>query len=75
MIMDTLKAALQKNEAESSEIIHINLSLETSHQHHKISAESGYTINIHPLVKKNIQEYVSLGITSVPFLKKAVCEH
>ncbi|XP_048063954.1 uncharacterized protein LOC125278667 isoform X3 [Megalobrama amblycephala] len=72
MIMDTLKAALQKNEAESSEIIHINLPLETAHQHHKISAESAYTRNIHPLVKKKIQEYVSLGITSVPFLKKVL---
>lgn len=70
IIMDTLKAALQKNEAESSEIIHINLPLETAHQHHKISSESGYTRNNHPLVKKKIQEYVSLGITSVPFLKK-----
>uniref|UniRef100_A0A9J8CJY9 ZSWIM1/3 RNaseH-like domain-containing protein n=1 Tax=Cyprinus carpio carpio TaxID=630221 RepID=A0A9J8CJY9_CYPCA len=72
IIMDTLKTALQKNEAESSEIIHISLPLETAHQHHKISAESGYTRNIHPLVKKKIQEYVSLGITSVPFLKKVL---
>ncbi len=70
--MDTLKTALQKNEAESSEIIHISLPLETAHQHHKISVESGYTRNIHPLVKKKIQEYVSLGITSVPFLKKVL---
>ncbi len=70
--MDTLKTALQKNEAESSEIIHISLPLETAHQHHKISVESGYTRNIHPLVKKKIQEYVSSGITSVPFLKKVL---
>ncbi|CAM4611528.1 unnamed protein product [Leuciscus chuanchicus] len=74
VVMDTLKAALQKNEAESSEIIHIILPFETDHQHHKISAESGYTRNIHPLVKKKIQEYVSLGITSVPFLKKVLCQ-
>ncbi|XP_042577854.1 uncharacterized protein LOC122137012 isoform X2 [Cyprinus carpio] len=59
IIMDTLKTALQKNEAESSEIIHISLPLETAHQHHKISAESGYTRNIHPLVKKKIQEKCS----------------
>lgn len=72
VVMDTLKAALQKNEAESSEIIHIILPFETAHQHHTISAESGYTRNIHPLVKKKIQEYVSLGITSVPFLKKVL---
>lgn len=38
IVMDTLKAALQKNEAESSEIIHIILPFETAHQHHKISA-------------------------------------
>lgn len=56
----------------TSEIIHIKLPLAEAHQNHNSSLDCGFSNNIHPVVRDKIYEYVSLGMTSVPFLKKAL---
>ncbi|XP_055073934.2 uncharacterized protein [Misgurnus anguillicaudatus] len=64
--------SLKENSAVTSEIIHVKIPLAGAHKNHNTSRNCHFSNNIHYMVRDKIQEYVSLGITSVPFLKKVL---
>lgn len=64
--------SLKENTTVTSEIIHVKIPLEMAHKNHNTSQNCHFSNNIHYMVRDKIQEYVSLGITSVPFLKKVL---
>ncbi|XP_049330199.1 uncharacterized protein LOC111189631 isoform X1 [Astyanax mexicanus] len=76
MALDQLGASLKKQEKlNTSKMIHMSLPLKNAHENHNVSIESAFSRNIHPAVREKIHEYVSLGITTVPFLKKVLKQY
>ncbi len=64
--------SLKGNTTVTSEIIHVKIPLAEAHKNHNTSQNCHFSNNIHYMVRDKILEYVSLGITSVPFLKKVL---
>ncbi|PIK33999.1 hypothetical protein BSL78_29180 [Apostichopus japonicus] len=72
--MEKLHQSIRSKEADTNpeQIIHVKLPLHQSHKNHKVSIESGFSKPIDAAVRDKIHEYVSLGITSVPLIKRVL---
>lgn len=72
--MKALKKQINVNEDATNPqvVIHVKLPLHSSHQNHNVSKESGFSKPIHSAVRHKIYEYVSLGVTSVPLIKRVL---
>lgn len=72
--MEKLHQTIHSKEADTNpeQIIHVKLPLHQSHKNHKVSIESGFSKPIDAAVRDKIHEYVSLGITSVPLIKRVL---
>lgn len=69
--LDSLAESLKK-ESTTSQVIHVKLPLLDAHQNHNISLNFFFSRHI---LRDKIYEYVSLRVTSVPFLKQVLKQY
>lgn len=68
--MERLMDDINKKNATFRNKIYINLALAASHTKHTVSIESAFANRMHIKLKERIREYVKMGITSVPYIRK-----